>query len=285
MQIGIFSRTFNRPDLDGVLDAVVSYGFTDVHFNLNAAGVESLPEMIEESLCRTIGQSFHSRGLKMISVSGTFNMIHPDKIQRKAGIRRVCNLIRRCQGLGTAVVSLCTGTRDPLNMWTWHPGNNAADAWVDLVASLNSLLPVAESNGVTLGIEPEKGNIINSAVKARRLLNEMNSRALKIIMDGANLFEPDNLSDMQQVLEEAFDLLGSDLVSVHAKDITEDAAKKDQAAGTGHLDWETYFRLLNRIKYDGPVILHNLREEQVDASLAFVRDGLERWSPQIGRKD
>ena len=64
---------------------------------------------------------------------------------------------------------------------------------------------------------------------------------------------------------------------VHAKDITGDAAKKQQAAGTGALDWPTYFRLMHESGFDGPVVLHNLPPSRVEASLAFVRKQAARW--------
>ena len=285
MQIGIFSRTFDRPSLDGVLDAVAAHGLTDIHFNLNAAGVDSLPEEITDSLCHGIRNAFDQRGLTMVSVSGTFNMIHPNQAHRHAGIRRACHLVDRCRHFGTSMVSLCTGSRNAENMWQRHPDNEKADAWADLVAALRPLLVVAESCGVTLGVEPERGTVVNSAPKARRLLDQMHSSALKIIIDGANFVDGDDLSGMHSVLEEAFDLLGAELVTVHAKDISDDATKKDQAAGTGRLDWGTYFRLLKRIEYDGPVILHNLREDQVDSSLSFARLHLAKWYPEMRGND
>jgi sugar phosphate isomerase/epimerase len=181
--------------------------------------------------------------------------------------------------MGTSVVSLCTGTRDPHNMWMHHPGNKFPDAWKDLLATLSILLPLAESNGIVLGIEPETNNVVDSAVQARRLLDELRSPHLKIIMDGANLFAAD-VSRMQTVLTEAFDLLGADICMVHAKDITDDPKHAHQAAGTGKLDWHTYCRLLKQSSYAGTVILHNLREAEVSSSIAFLEDHLAQWYPQ-----
>ena len=37
------------------------------------------------------------------------------------------------------------------------------------------------------------------------------------------------------------------------------------------LDYDAYLRLLRRAGYAGPLILHGLREEQVDASVRFLR--------------
>jgi sugar phosphate isomerase/epimerase len=57
----------------------------------------------------------------------------------------------------------------------------------------------------------------------------------------------------------------------HAKDITGDPTKTDQAAGTGRLNWGLYCRLLKQVNYQGPMVLHNLRESQVGTCVAFLR--------------
>ncbi|NOY30263.1 MAG: sugar phosphate isomerase/epimerase [Planctomycetes bacterium] len=192
--------------------------------------------------------------------------------------RRACRLIERAPDLGTRCVTLCTGTRDPENMWQAHPGNDSPGAWREMVASLEKLISVAEQHDVTLGIEPEKANVINSAAKARRLLDQMQSKKLKIVIDGANLFAPDDLKNMPEVLAEAFDLLGTDIVLAHAKDIAADPSKHSQAAGTGCLDWDTYFECLQKIGYGGPIVLHNLAPSQVDQSVRFVKNHVAQFT-------
>ena len=109
-----------------------------------------------------------------------------------------------CKAMGTSTLSLCTGTRDPLDMWKRHPDNDRPDAWRDLLGTLNHMLRVAERNGVILGIEPERNNVVNSAERARRLLDEVRSPHLRIILDGPNLFDEGHLSGMREVLTQSF---------------------------------------------------------------------------------
>lgn len=270
MEIGIFSRTFAQPTLEQVLDRVAAHQVRLVHFNFKSAGLDSLPRTIPETLCQRLRAAFAERNLRMISISATFNAIHPNKALRDDFTHRACQLIERARDLGVSVVSLCTGTRDADNMWRRHPDNDTPEAWQDLVLTLTSLLRIAERNAVTLGVEPERANVINSATKARRLLDEMESDYLKVIIDGANLFDSP-ADDMESVLEEAFQLLGSDVVLAHAKDLMEDSASEFQAAGSGKLDWTNYFRLLKSTGYDGPLVLHNLDDSQVAESIAFVK--------------
>ena len=215
-----------------------------------------MPEHIELALLDRIRQAFDERGLKMAAVSGTFNMIHPDPGERRQGLLRLRELASACPRLGTSVVTLCTGTRDPENIWRGHPGNNSPAAWNDLCHSLAEALGFAEEFGVTLGVEPEVSNVVDSARKARRLLDEMRSSRLKIIMDGANLFHTGELPRMREILNEAFDLLGRDIVIAHAKDLSHDGEAGNLAAGAGVLDYDHYLALLQSTGFGGPLILH-----------------------------
>jgi len=277
MRVGIFARTFDEPTLDGVLNAAASHDIDLIHFNFRCAGLESLPKVINDTLCDQIRVAFEQRQLNMLAISATYNVIDPDRQQRYLLTQRACGLIERARDLGTNFVTLCTGTRDAENMWQAHPDNDSPEAWREMIATLEKLIPAAEAHGVTLGIEPEKANVVNSALKARRLLDQLQTENLKIVIDGANLFKPDDLTNMSNVLTEAFDLLGPDIAMAHAKDITVDRTIKQQAAGTGQLDWKTYFQCLQQSGYDGPIVLHNLAPSQVDQSIRFVTRVVEQY--------
>ena len=131
---------------------------------------------------------------------------------------------------------------------------------------------VAEARGATLVFEPEVNNVVDSAEKARQLLDEVPSEHLQVVIDGANLFHEGELPQMQEILNEAFDLLGDDIRLAHAKDLEKDGDAGHQAAGTGLLNYDHYLALLQQIGFDGALILHSLEESQVESSVAFIRE-------------
>ena len=130
---------------------------------------------------------------------------------------------------------------------------------------------LAERHDVTLAFEPEVSNVVDTAAKARRLLDELRSPALKVVLDGANLFHAGELPRMRAILDEAVASLGDDIVLAHAKDLRRDGDAGHEAAGTGLLDYDHYLALLRGAGYGGPLILHALAEEQVARSVAFLR--------------
>ena len=278
MDIGIFSKTFARPTLGAVLDAVAEHGVHAVQFNLSCAGVEEIPDVIAPTLVATIRQEMAARGITMSAISGTFNMIHPDMAERQAGLRRLRTLAAACASLGTSVITLCTGTRNTESMWRSHPDNGSEDAWRDLVVSMHETAAIAEEYGVTMAFEPEVSNVIDSAQRARRLLDEIGSPYLKVVMDGANVFHKGELPHMTAILTEAFDLLGNDIALAHAKDLTEDGHAGNAAAGTGLLDYDLYVRLLHESGYTGALVLHGLSEAQTPGCIEFLRARLAAHS-------
>jgi sugar phosphate isomerase/epimerase len=229
-----------------------------------------MPDQITPQQADLIRQTCVARSMTIAALSGTFNMIHPDRAIRQLGLQRLRVLIETCHAFGTSVITLSTGTRDPHNMWHTHPDNGTPEAWQDLLESLREAVPVAEQAGVTLAFEPEVSNVIDSAHKARLLLDQIGSTHLKVVMDGANMFHTGELSRMHEILDEAFALLGADIVLAHAKDLDRDGDAGNLATGQGLLDYGHYLRLLQQSGYTGPLVLHGLSEEQVAECVTFL---------------
>ena len=273
MRLGIFAKTFARSSPEEVFDILSGYGLGETQLNMSVAGLSSLPDEISPALAERIRVAAAERGISLVAVSGTFNMIHPDEDVRRDGLRRLGVLAGACDRLGTSTITLCTGTRNPANMWRRHPDNASPEAWRDLLAAMQEALAAAEEDGVTLAFEPEPANVVDSAEKGRRLLDEMRSPRLKVVMDAANLFDaedPDRrLSRSKEILAGAFELLGGDLILAHAKDVR--ASGEVVAAGKGDLDYDLYLRHLDEAGYEGPLVAHGLAEEEVEGSLAFLR--------------
>ncbi len=262
MHIGLMEGTIRRETLGETLDVVAEHGIYNLQYHV-PADASSLAEVRNE---------MDARQIKISALSGTYNMIDPDVQKRQAGLCMLRFVAKQCETLGTSVITLCTGSRDPNSMWRAHPDNNSTSAWRDLVESMEKALEIAEEYKVTLALEPEVSNVIDSAQKARRLLDQMQSPYLKVVMDGANIFHKGELPKMGEILEEAFTLLGADIALAHAKDLDRDGQAGHLAAGTGLLDYDQYLGLLKDSGYNGAVVLHGLSEEQVPFCVKFLSE-------------
>lgn len=275
MDIGIYTRTFIRPTLAEALDCVAQHGIRQVQFNLATAGVPTMPDRLDRELVSLIRRELAARDITMASIAGTFNIIDPDLAKRQSGMRQLGLIAAACHDLGTSVITFSTGTRHPDNMWARHPDNDTPEAWADMLAAMTEATAIAEAHDVTIAFEPEVSNVVDSAVKARRLLDHVGSSHLKIVIDGANLFHTGELPRMQEILDEAFALLGDSIVLAHAKDLSEDGEAGHEAAGHGLLDYDRYVQLLHQVGYDGPLVLHGLKEDEVDGCVAFLRGKID----------
>ncbi len=278
MRIGVLLGTFGGPTLERRLDAVKASGLDCIQVSLDCAGVPLMPDQISAELTSRIRQETAARGIVIASIQGTFNMSHPDPEFRRTGLRRLRVLAEACPRIGTSTIHLCTGTRDRDNMWRRHPDNDSPAAWRDMAACLREAADLARQAGVVLAFEPEVNNVVDSAQKARRLLDEIGSPHLKVTMDGANIFHAGELPRMKEILDEAFALIGRDIALAHAKDLDHDGDAGHLAAGTGKLDYDRYLSLLHTYGFKGPILLHGLSEAQVPGCAAFLREKLARLS-------
>ena len=271
-QIGILlATTFTTGTLEARLDAAKAYGLACVQMSMACAGLPDLPDRIPAELPSRMRREASARGIAIASMTGTFNMCHPDPEHRRAGLRRLRTLAEVSPQIGTSFIHLCTGTRDPNSMWRYHPDNSSPESWHDMAACLREATDIARQTNVVLAFEPEMSNVVDSARKARRLLDEIGSPHLKVTMDPANLFHTGELPRMKEILDEAFALLGKDIVLCHAKDLDHDGEAGHKPAGQGVLDYDRYMRLLRQYQFRGPILLHGLTVEQVPGCLAFVR--------------
>jgi sugar phosphate isomerase/epimerase len=269
MQLGIFAKTFPGSDPVAVLEKVAAAGFGAAAFNMSCCGLPAMPDAIADDTAKAVAAAARVSGVSIAGLSGTWNMIHPDPAVREAGLRRLDVLAGAAKSMGTRLITLCTGTRDADDQWRAHPDNGTPGAWRDLAASMQRALEIADRHDVDLGVEPELANVVDGAAKARRLLDEMGSAHLKIVLDPANLFEVDTPEKRRLIVAKAIDLTAGRIAMAHAKDRGADGAFV--AAGTGVIDFTHFFKTLSQAGFDGPVVTHGLSAAEAHGVAAFLK--------------
>jgi sugar phosphate isomerase/epimerase len=266
--LGVFAKVFERATLVESFAAARAAGFSSVHLDLAMVGGETLPSAYPLEVVSRVRGALADAGLAASSIEGTYNMAHRNPEVRDEGRRRLALLIEHARNLGTDIVTLCSGSRAD-GMWKPHADNASREAWADMRASVAAAAALAEAHGVVVCIECENNNVVSDARRGRRLLDELASPAVRIAIDAANLVPPGRIDVQAALLEEAFELLGDDIVIAHAKDV--DAGGRFVAAGAGEIDYRLYLDLLERARFTGVLELHGLRESDVPASLRFLR--------------
>ncbi|MBC2834435.1 sugar phosphate isomerase/epimerase family protein [Paragemmobacter straminiformis] len=269
LRLGIFAKTFAGSDPATVLAAARDAGYAAVQYNMACSGMPAMPDALAQADIAAIRRASEATGVAIAAVSGTYNMIHPDPAQRAAGLRRLSLLIAHARAMGTGMVTLCTGTRHATDQWAHHPDNATPEAWRDLLAEMAKACEQAESAGIRLGIEPELANVVDSAAAARRLIDSLQSPALAIVLDPANLFETASDADRRAIIADAVDRLADRIVMAHAKDRHPDGSFA--TAGQGVVDFPHFIACLKAAGFHGDLVTHGLTAPEAPAVAAFLR--------------
>ncbi len=256
MRLGIFAKTFGGMDPLTLLTAAHDAGYASVQYNMSCSGLAAMPDAISVDVLTAVAGASRQTGVSIAAVSGTYNMIHPDPAIRAVGLRRLGVLIDACAELGTGMVTLCTGTRDPVDQWHDHPDNQTPDAWADILEEMSKACVLAEAKGVRLGIEPELANVVDSAAKARMLIDQLQSPALAVVLDPANLCETATPDARRDIIARAVDLLADRIVMAHAKDRMADGGFA--TVGQGVVDFPHFISALRAAGFDGDLVTHGL---------------------------
>ena len=271
-ELGVFARCFPVQPAADLARTVVEHGFATVQLNLSALGLPTIPD--EASLAgidlAAIARDFHDHELSIWGLSASYNMVHPEPGRAAEQTRQAAQLIRRSSELGVRAVTLCTGSRDPDDMWRAHADNASAGAWSDLLTNLEPLLSAAEEAGVLLAVEPEPGNVISDTAAALRLTTELGDGASRVgfILDPANLAGDNPPEKFEPVLRDAFDRLGAAAICVHAKDVVSWPAR---LAGEPGLDFELVRELHATLPHPVPLIIQDADPGNILAVRTLVR--------------
>ena len=274
MKLGTFSPEIPAGTAAELFRKTKDYGFTQMQFDYASVDKEEMPAFITDSLNQEIAAEAAMQGIKIVAVNGTFNMSHPDFTVRQDGIACFEKIAASCGTLGCKLVTICTGTRNRDNMWTPHLDNNSPEAWKDMTAVLERLILIADKYDVDLGIETEASNVVNTPEKAKKIIEDLRSKRLKIILDAANLFQHGmaKRENVKSVISRGMDILSPWIVLAHGKDIKEGEGLDFTGAGQGIIDFEFFLKELEKTGYKDGMILHGIKNEKdIPGCVDYVR--------------
>jgi sugar phosphate isomerase/epimerase len=270
--IGIFAKMFVGTEPAVVLSQARDAGFDVVQYNMACSGLPPLPSAVSPDVIDALRAASAETGVGIAALSATANLIHPHPAVLRTGLRAIEVLADVAQQLAIPVLTLCSGSRNAEDPWASHPENQSAAAWGDLLSSLDVALRAAERCGVRLGLEPERANVLNSADAARRLLDEVRSDRLGIVLDVANLVDlqhPATVGQRRATIARAVEVLAHDMVLLHAKDCAADG--RAVVPGQGIAEVAYALDEVRRAGVSCPVIAHGVGAAHAGEAASYLR--------------
>jgi sugar phosphate isomerase/epimerase len=212
--------------------------------------------------------------LRLFQVTGYWqNMVTPDETRRAESVRMLQAAIRLASWLGARGIDTGPGSMNPEGPWFPHPENHSAIARRQLVRTLKECAAAAEEAQVYLSLEGHQLVTLRDAAFAREVLDEVGSPWIRSDYDSANWVTLDTVFDTTAALNRDFDVLGTHIVSAHAKDIRIENRLtlhlQDGCPGTGTMDFATLFRRMEALSPDYPVIAEGHSSDELPSVSAL----------------
>ncbi|MCH5271919.1 MAG: sugar phosphate isomerase/epimerase [Lachnospiraceae bacterium] len=271
MQLGIRLHDTTKLPFEERIADVHQLGFACGHLALSKV-IDEFPttdEALTPGLAMYIKNVF-ARNQVDIAVLGCYlNLANPNKEQLAQTVHRYMAHIRFASWLGCGVVGTETGA--PNETYTFTPECHTEEALKLFIANLRPVVKYAEQMGVVVAIEPVYRHIVCNSVRARRVLDEIDSPNLQIILDPVNLLDIANYQDREAIFQEAVELLGPDVAMVHLKDFTvRDGKLLSMGCGFGDMDYTTILKFMKERKPFIHATLEDTKPENNQQAKNFI---------------
>ena len=267
MNIGIRLHDTRPGNLAERLAFAKAQGFSCAHVALSKVlddfSMAEAPEKLTREYALQVRKDFDGAGLECAVLGCYLNLADPNP-ERRARTQEIYKAhLRFAPMIGARVVGTETflnpesDIRDPAR---------SEEAFRLFMDALRPVVQCAEECGALLAVEPVWYHIISTPERAVRMLEELPSDNLRIILDAVNLISPENAERAPEIIENAISLLGDRVEILHMKDFVLTAEGKMEACACG-LGSMKYERLLAfGAAKDLPMTLENTVPDNAEAA-------------------
>jgi sugar phosphate isomerase/epimerase len=254
---------------------LISSDLTDVDYNkirwaaeLGFHGIGahlSVPaDTVSDKTAATVQKVFADQNMPFLHLWGPYPcIISPDESIRRAGVKGAQAIVKLTAKMGLPETHVRPTSLNPRGDWWPHPDNYKPETEDRLVKSLKEILQTGEDYGIDIVLEAHATSTLRDAPVTLRVMQRTESKRIKMNLDPCNF-----VSDLPTafnptpMINQAFDLLGDYIATVHVKDYyLEDRHAihiSETVIGTGMMDFETILRRLQQVQPNGYAVIEHL---------------------------
>lgn len=273
LNIGIRAHDIENKTLEDLVHKLQKKSIHSIQLALlkSVKEVSLTNENFNVGLARKIGRLFDQNQIDIIVLGCYINMIHPNEDERKKALDFFKTHIRYASDFKAATVASETGGVYPEIQFTRD--NYTEEAYQKVLKSMKELVAEAEKFGVIMTVEGGINHPIYSPEMMERLLNDIDSNNLQVILDPVNYLYPEDTSieAQHEVIDQAFERFGDKITVIHAKDFkVKDGQLEIVPVGTGDMDYAYLVDKISRIKPWIPILLEETQEPHIENSIDFL---------------
>jgi len=273
MNIGIRLHDTKPGTLKERLACAASQGFSCVQLAMGKAvpgfSMRNAPELLTSDLAAEVREELE-RAQMECAVLGCYLTL-----AQKSGDEadRIREIYRAHLRFAAQIGARCVGTETP-------PADGAQGAPCRTEASyrlflrrVEPLVKEAEELGVILAVEPVCTHIIHDAAAAERMLEDLDSDAVRIILDAVNLIDTAHTGEAGALISDAVNRLGDHVCVLHMKDFLPrpDAPRPlPVPCGQGQMDFRPLLELAR--KKNLPMTLENTAPENAEQTRLWLEN-------------
>ena len=272
MNIGIRLHDTAPGSLKERLAYAKAQGFSCAHVAISKIrddfDMKDAPEKLTAEYAEQFRRDFEEAGMECAVLGCYLNLADPDP-ERRARTQEIYKAHLRFAAMTGAQVVGTETYANPESVFA-EPAPQSEEAFRLFMDSLRPVVRFAEESGAVLAVEPVWYHIISTPERAARMLEELSSDHLQIILDAVNLISPETAGRADDVVRNAISLLGDRVRILHMKDfiLQPDGKMNACACGLGSMQ---YGRLLSfAAEKNLPMTMENTVPENAEEARLFL---------------
>ena len=274
MNIGIRLHDTRPGTLRERLVYAAEQGFSCVQLAMGKAVpgfiMDESPKRLTGELAAEVREELERAGMEC-AVLGCYLTLADQNEEEALRVREIYQAHLRFAG---RIGARCVGTETP----PAGPDGKVChteEAYQLFLDRVRPVIRTAEENGVTLAIEPVCSHIVHDAALAERMLEDLKSDQVRIILDAVNLIDSEHAEEADSLVRDAVRRLGDRVCVLHMKDfIPQPDAPRPRSVpcGQGRMDYGTLLGLArNR---DLPMTLEDTTPDNAEQTRIWLEKQL-----------
>ena len=267
IKLGIRAHDMGKMDAKSLFDQAKAYGFDGIQLVVNKALSENIPlDTANFEALKAV------KSVDVMLLGSYFNPIHSQKSKVLEGIERFKKQLALAHILDCEFVASETGSFND-DQWTYHTNNHTESAYQNVLKIFKDLVNEAEKVDRTVLIEAAYGHVIFAPSVLRRLIQDLNSPNVGVIVDLYNLLNHRNHSKHDLILQEALVLLRPFIKVFHLKNYVESDGKLIQTGlDKGLMDYKALLPMMINSNPEAYYIFEGITGEDIKTSLDYIKN-------------